>query len=232
MKRIAFAFAASGAAALATLAGVPAHAATTIQVGASGKTFASDAVQCAVDPATNASAPMVQAGLFNPRKSTSAQVSLNGTAVATVTTADPVTDVWLETGPNAVVVRLSRKLADRYDFDVAPDKCTLPDTSGNTFNADGTLEYGANGYAYATVTPGCALNSTTGQAQPYVNLFDNGNYLINVSVNGIALTQLSPLRPHTPVFLAAGNNVISATAGSLGTDYFVRDGGDGRCTLP
>ena len=50
----------------------------------------------------------------------------------------------------------SRKLADRYDFDVAPDKCTLPDTSGNTFNADGTLEYGANGYSYATVSPGCA----------------------------------------------------------------------------
>jgi hypothetical protein len=110
--------------------------------------------------------------------------------------------------------------------------CALPDTSGNTFSADGTLEYAASNKSYATVTPGCALNGATGQAQPYVNLFDNGSYMLNVSVNGVPLTQLSSSRPHTPVFLSAGQNVISAANGSLSIDYYVRDGGDGTCVLP
>jgi hypothetical protein len=122
--------------------------------------------------------------------------------------------------------------ADTYAFSVTPGQCNLPDTSGNTFSADGTLEYAASGKSYATVTPGCALSPATGQPQPYVNLFDNGGFLLNVSVNGVALTQLSAQRPHTPVFLGAGQNVISAANGSLSTDYYIRDGGDGRCVLP
>ena len=68
--------------------------------------------------------------------------------------------------------------------------------------------------------------------QPYVHLFDNGSFLLNVSVNGVPLTQLSAHRPHAPVFLNAGLNVISAANGSLSTDYYVRDGGDGRRVLP
>jgi hypothetical protein len=32
--------------------------------------------------------------------------------------------------------------------------------------------------------------------------------------------------------LGAGVNVISAANGFLSTDYYVRDGGDGTCTLP
>jgi len=52
------------------------------------------------------------------------------------------------------------------------------------------------------------------------------------STNGEALTQLSATRPHTPVFLAARQNVISAANGHLSVDYYVRDGGDGTCTLP
>ena len=55
-----------------------------------------------------------------------------------------------------------------------------------------------------TVTPGCALNAATGRAQRYVHLFDNGGFLLNVSVNGQPLTQLSSLKTHAPVFLAAG----------------------------
>jgi hypothetical protein len=82
------------------------------------------------------------------------------------------------------------------------------------------------------VTPGCALKGGAGQPQPYVNLFDNGGFLLNVSVNGVPLTQLSAQRPHAPVFLSAGLNVISAANGSLSTDYYVRDGGDGHCVLP
>jgi len=82
------------------------------------------------------------------------------------------------------------------------------------------------------VTPGCAWNAATGQAQPYVHLVDNGNYLLNISVNGVPLTQLSQTNPHTPVFLNAGQNVITAANGSLSTDYYVRDGGSGTCTLP
>ena len=96
----------------------------------------------------------------------------------------------------------------------------------------GDLEYAASNKSYSTVTPGCAWNALTGQAQPYVHLFDNGTYLLNVSVNNVPLTQLGTLRPHTPVFLSAGLNVISAANGSLSTDYYVRDGGSGSCTLP
>jgi hypothetical protein len=213
-------------------AGTPAWAATTVTVGGSGKTFASGAVQCVAKPG-GVSAPMVQAGLFNPKPATSGVVSLNGAVVdASLTAADPVADVWLADGNNKVVVALSKKVADAYAFTVSAGMCALPDTSGNRFSADGTLEYAASGKSYATVVPGCAMNGKTGLTQPYVNLFDNGGFLLNVSVNGVPLTQLSSTRPHTPVFLSAGMNVISAANGSLSTDYFVRDGGDGTCVLP
>jgi streptogramin lyase len=210
---------------------VPAQAATSVLIGDSGKTYASGAVQCATRPDTGALAAVVEAGLFNPKRGVSATVSLNGAPVASVTTANPVADVWLADGANTVVVALSKRLADSYAFTVTAGMCDLPDTSGNTFSADGTLEFAASGKSYATVVPGCALNGATGQTQPYVNLFDNGGYLLNVSVNGVPLTQLSATRPHTPVFLSAGANVISAANGSLSTDYYVRDGGTGTCAL-
>jgi len=210
----------------------PAAAATTVQIGPSGKTFASSAVQCAAHPASGTPKAMVEAGLFNPKRNTSANVSLDGAPVANVTTADPVAQVWLADGSNTVVVALSKKVADRYHFTVAPGQCDLPDTSGNWFSPDGTLEYAASGKSYATVTPGCAWSAATGRPQPYVHLFDNGGFLLNVSVNGVPLTQLSATRPHTPVFLSAGVNVISAANGSLSTDYFIRNGGDGSCVLP
>jgi hypothetical protein len=208
-----------------------AQAVTDVQIGASGKTFASAVVQCATHPDTDRMLPVVDAGLFNPKRAASAAVSVNGAFVATVTTVDPVAEVWLAEGDNTVVVALGKKTADSYVFTVSPYECTLPDTSGNTFSADGTLEYAASGKSYATVTPGCALNASTGQAQPYVHLFDNGSYLLNVSVDGVPLTQLSTYNRHTPVFLSAGQNVISAANGSLSVDYYVRDGGDGRCVL-
>jgi hypothetical protein len=214
---------------VALLIGASAWAATLVQVGASGKTYASSVVQCAVDPATGVLSPVVEAGLFNPKRNVTAMVSLNGTSVETVTTRDPAADVWLADGDNTVVVAINKKATDSYAFAVPAGTC---DTSGNTFSADGTLEYAASGKSYATVTPGCAWSAATGQAQPYVHLFDSGPYLLNVSVNGVPLTQLGPTHSHTPVFLAAGLNVISAANGSLSTDYYVRDGGDGMCTLP
>lgn len=221
-------------AALAAIAAlsVPAAAATTVQIGDSGKTYASSAVRCAVDPATGQGAPMVEAGLFNPKRGTTAMVALDGTPVAGVSADSPSATVWLTAGSRTVTVALSRKTVDRYAFTVPAGLCALPDTSGNTFSADGTLEYAASGKSYATVTPGCALNAATGRAQPYVHLFDNGGFLLNVSVNGVPLTQLSATRPHTPVFLAAGLNVISAANSSLSVDHYVRDGGNGSCTLP
>ena len=78
--------------------GAPVLAIAGVQVGASGKTYASSAVTCAADPITNQLSPVVEAGLFNPKRGTSASVSLNGTVVATVTTADPAADVWLADG--------------------------------------------------------------------------------------------------------------------------------------
>ena len=212
--------------------GAPSQAATTVQIGASGKTYASSAVSCVANPSTGILSPAVDAGLFNPKSNTRGTVSLNGAFVATVTAADPAAVVWLADNANTVVVALSKKVADSYNFAVQPGLCDLPDTSGNTFSADGTLEYAASGKSYATVVPGCALNGSSGRVQPYVHLVDNGNYLLNVSVNGVPLTQLSPSRPHTPVFLSAGQNVISAANGYVSVDYYVRDGGDGTCTLP
>lgn len=217
---------------VATAAATSAYAATSVQIGSSGKTFASSTVQCRTQPATGVVAPMVQAGLFNPKPSANALVTLNGTLVESVGAADPVADVWLANGSNTVVVALSKKSADTYSYAVTAGQCSLPDTSHNTISADGTIEYAASGKSYATVAPGCALNGGTGQPQPYVNLFDNGGFLLNVSVNGVPLTQLNAQRPHTPVFLSAGVNVISAANGSLSTDYYVRDGGDGGCVLP
>ena len=207
---------------------------TSVQVGPSGKTYASAELQCALNPIIGM-APMVQAGLYNPKRNASATVSLNGTPFTTVTFLSPDTNVWLANGVNTVVVALNKRTDDTYSFDATlaypnqPNLC-IPDTSGNTFSND--LEYAVSGKSYVTVTPGCAWNPLTGRGQPYVNLFDNGAYLLNVSVNNVPLTQLDPSRPHTPVFLSAGLNVISAANASLSTDYYVRDGGGGSCTLP
>lgn len=213
--------------------GNPSWATTTVQIGNSGKTYASSAVQCAANPATGLQSPVIEAGLFNPKGNAGGTVSLNGAPVADVTASAPATNVWLVDGNNSVVVALSRKTVDRYAFTVNTGMCALPDTSGNTFSADGMLEFGASGKSYATVTPGCALNPASGRAQPYVHLFDNGTYLLNVSINGVPLTQLNgTTRRSVPVFLSAGQNVISAANAYLSTDYYVRDGGSASCGLP
>ena len=231
MKRNRVVWSAAAAVIAVTMFGTHAWGAKTVQIGATGKTYASSAVRCAADPYTGGLSPTIEAGLFNPKKSATADIALNGTPVATVTTESPAADVWLTAGNNTVVVALNKRTADTYTFAVQAGLCALPDTSGNTFSPDGTLEYAASGKSYATVAPGCALNPLTGLPQPYVNLFDTGSYLLNVSVNGVPLTQLSATRPHTPVFLAAGPNVISAANGYLTVDYYVRDGGSGTCAL-
>lgn len=208
------------------------QAGEAVQIGSSGKTFASALVMCVTQPDTLELMPAVTAGLFNPTASLRGQVSLNGVTVASVNSRRPSATVWLTTGDNAVVVALSKRLADSYSFNVQADVCALPDTSGNTFSSDGSLELAASGKSSATVEPGCAFNPASGLAQPFINLFDSGNYLLNVSNNGVALTQLSSTHPSTPVFLGPGLNIISAANGFVSTDYYVREGGDGLCTLP
>lgn len=216
------------------LQGVQAWAATGTQIGTSGKTYASSDVQCALNPVTGM-APVVQTGLYNPKRNASAVVSLNGTATTTVTFYNPDTDVWLANGQNTVLVTLNKRTADSYGFDASlsypnqPNMC-IPDTSGNSIS--GATEYAASMKSYATITPGCAYNPLTGGGQPFINLFDNGTYLLNVSVNNVPLTQLSGTHLHTPIFLSAGLNVISAANASISTDYYVRDGGSGTCALP
>jgi len=211
-----------------------ASVAADIQIGQSGKTYASAAVQCAADPnGSPDQVPTAQAGLFNAKRGTRASIFVNGTQVGVVSSRNPNANVTLADGTNNVVVRISKKTADQYTFSVQPGMCSLPDTSGNTFSIDGTLEYAASGKSFATVVPGCALNPATGLSQPFVNVFDNGAYLLNVSINGKPLTQLNgTTRQKTPVFLSAGTNVISLANGYISTDYYIRDGGTGSCTLP
>lgn len=217
---------------LLALVATAAQSATTVQIGASGKTFASASPACVVNPATGLSTPQVQAGLFNPRRTAVASVSLNGVLQTQVNALAPVADVWLADGVNTVTVALSRKVSDSYRFDVAPGLCSAGLPPGNHLSADGSLEIAASGKSSLTVVPGCALNPATGQAQPFVNLFDNGSYLLNVSVNGVALTQLSATRPRALIFLGAGRSTITAANGTLSTDLFYREGGLGSCTLP
>ena len=213
----------------------PAWALTGVQVGASGATYASAGVQCALNPVAGM-APVVHAGLYNPKKNANATVSLNGSPVARVTFQSPDATVWLVNGIDTVTVAINPKSTDRYEFDAAPTfpgqpNVCIPDTRGNTVSGD--LEYAASMKSTSTVTPGCAFNPLTGRAQPFVNVFDNGTYLLNVSVNNVALTQLNgTTRTKVPVFLSPGLNVISAANGSVSTDYFVRDGGAGTCSLP
>lgn len=211
-----------------------AQAAGEVQVGASGRTYASKAPNCALHPVVGM-APGVQAGLYNPVARQRGGVYLDGSRTAVVRTASPDTTVWLPPQVATVSVALSRSVVDHYAFDATPTfagqpNVCIPDTRANTMA--GELEYAASGKSYAVVVPGCANNPQSGRAQPYVNLFDNGSFLLNVSVNGQPLTQLSALRPRVAVFLAAGLNVITAVNGTLSTDAYVRDAGSGVCTLP
>jgi len=217
------------AASLSTPAGA---ASTTVQIGASGKTFATSTPSCAINPSTGLMAPKVQAGLFNPTPRTEAVLRLNGVKLKELQAEVPTADVWLADGSNAVSVALSRKVTDTYAFAVNSGQCNTPATPGNFYSPDGTLEYAVSGKSYLTVAPGCALNPSTGLTQPFVNLFDNGSFLLNVSVNGAPLTQLSALRPRALVYLGPGQNVITAANGALSTDSYLRDGGTGSCVLP
>lgn len=222
-------------AACAALAAMPGWALTDIQVGPSGKTYASAGPACALHP-SRGFAPMVMAGLYNPRRGATATVSVDGSTVASLSLASPDATVWLPPAAVTVTVALNRRVADRYAFDATPlfpgqANVCLPDTRGNS--VAGELEYAASGKSSASVRPGCALNPATGRAQPFVNLFDNGAWLLNVSVNGVALTQLDGVsRTHAPVFLAPGLNAITAANAALSLDGYVRDGGSGSCALP
>lgn len=208
----------------------PTFAATSVQIGTTGKTFASTAAQCAINPATGLNAPTVQAGLFNPTPRAEADLRLNGVKLKELQATTPTADLWLADGSNTVTVALSKKQTDTYVFAVTSGQCSLP--PGNFYSADGSVEYAASGKSYMLVVPGCAFNPGTGLTQPFVNLFDNGSFLLNVSVNGVPLTQMSATRPRALVYLSPGQNTITAVNGGLSTDTFFRDGGTGTCVLP
>jgi len=208
-----------------------AHAGSPIQLGPSGRTFVSAAVLCMAEPGSGEIRPLVQAGLFEPTRRARAVVRADGLPVGPVNAAEPSLPVWLDAGDHRVEVAINRRLTDRYDISVADGRCVMPDTSANTVSPDGSLEVAASGKSTATVTPGCAMNPATGEVQPFVNLFDNGGFLLNVTVNGVPFTQLSAAHPSTAVFLQAGLNVIAADNAGLTTDHYVRDAGDGSCSL-
>jgi hypothetical protein len=217
---------------LGALLTAPLAASAGIQIGASGKTFASDAWACAVHP-TRGYAPQVQAGLYQPAPTVTAKVLLNGQVTARVDAATPSAMVWLANGMNSVGVKINKKNNDRFAFDASltypnqPNAC-IPDTRANTVAGD--LETAATGKSSAVVPLGCAFNPLTGRTQAFVNLFDNGSWLLNVSINGVPLTQLNgTTRRSVPVFLATGLNVITAANGTVSVDAFVRDVPAGQC---
>jgi hypothetical protein len=143
----------------AALAAAPASSATGIQIGASGKTYASGAWQCGLHP-VQGMAPFVEAGLYNPGRKAKGSVSLDGTVVAAVSASQPDATVWLNDGVDTITVATG-KVADSYAFDARtsfdgqPNAC-IPDTRANTFS--GELEYAASLKSLAVVTPGCAFN--------------------------------------------------------------------------
>lgn len=175
----------------------PVWAATGVQVGASGKTYASSGIQCALNPITGM-APLVKAGLYNPKRNAIASVTLNDNPLTTVTFYNPDADVWLANVANTVIVGLNSHTTDSYTFDASltypnqPNIC-IPDTRSNFVDVNNNdLETAVSGKSSATLTPGCALNGATGQVQRYIHLFDNyPYYLLNVSVNNVPLTQLN-----------------------------------------
>lgn len=217
---------------LGALLAAPLAASAGIQIGASGKTFASDAWACAMHP-TRGYAPQVAAGLYQPSPTASAKVLLNGKRVALVDASAPSATVWLANGLNSVGVKLGKKANDAFAFDASltwtgqPNAC-IPDTSANTVAGD--LETAASGKSSAVVSLGCAFNPATGRTQAFVNLFDNGTWLLNVSVNGVPLTQLNgTTRRSVPVYLETGLNVITAANGQVSVDAYVRDVPAGQC---
>ncbi|MBQ0959790.1 hypothetical protein KAK06_12635 [Ideonella sp. 4Y11] len=217
---------------LGALLAAPLAASAGTQIGASGKTFASDAWACALHP-TRGYAPQVVAGLYQPAPTASAKVLLNGQRVARVDAAAPSATVWLANGLNSVGVKINKKNNDAFAFDAAltypnqPNAC-IPDTSANV--VAGNVETAASGKSYAVVQPGCARNPLTGRTQAFVNLFDAGTWLLNVSVNGVPLTQLNgTTRISVPVFLETGLNLITAANGTLSVDAYVRDVPAGFC---
>jgi hypothetical protein len=208
-------------------------AATGDIVGPSGKTYASGGIKCGLHPIAGMS-PFVNAGLYNPGTRDKATVSLNGSLVANVTFINPDATVWLANQVNKIVVAINKRATDSYSFDATPDPTTnqanvcLPDTTSNIVDTTSDIETTVVGNSEATITPGCA------NGKPFVNLFRlNSNVILNVSVNGTPLTQLSNSRPHTPVTLRAGLNVISVEVATFVTphaiEYYVRDGGTGTC---
>lgn len=217
---------------LCALLAAPLAASAGTQIGASGKTFASDAWACAMHP-TRGYSPQVTAGLYQPSPSATAKVLLNGKRVALVDAAVPSATVWLANGLNNVGVKLGKKANDAFAFDASltwtnqPNAC-IPDTGANV--VAGNVETAASGKSYAVVHPGCARNPATGRTQAFVNLFDAGTWLLNVSVNGVALTQLNgTTRVSVPVFLETGLNLITAANGELSVDAYVRDVPAGFC---
>ncbi|HSQ73005.1 MAG TPA: hypothetical protein VLM87_11340 [Rubrivivax sp.] len=116
----------------------PARAAITVQIGASGKTYASAAAQCANDPTTGERTAMVEAGLFNPKRGTTAVVSLDGDAVAKVSTESPTatvelaegdhtqTPVFLDAGLNVIAAADASLSVDHYVREGGDGSCVLP----------------------------------------------------------------------------------------------------------
>lgn len=216
---------------LLLLSGELAFGATNVQIADSGRSFSSTLVRCHANPDTGDLAPAVIVGLFNPKPIARADVTLNGSIIGTLTADDNRRiEVWLKENENVISVDFPKGKSDLYTFDAPPDVCALPEPIGNRFSADGLTEYAASEKSYATVNTSCAFNPKTGSDQSYINLFVSGNFLLNVSLNGIPLTQLGPRRPNTHIFLDPGRNVISAANGFLTVDHYIRD--DEACQIP
>jgi hypothetical protein len=144
----------------------------------------------------------------------------------------PDTELWLANGLNAVVVTLDRRTADSYSFDASSGQQNycIPDTSGNNKAADhrirGQSEVLRHGGA------GLCVQCTHGSGTAVCESVRQWNLPAQRFRQQRAAHATQHFAQEHAGVSGAGPQCHLRANGAVSTDYYVRDGGDGSCTLP